>query len=98
MVAATTTAIRTTSRNNLPVEKTCELYTNDLVTLDEYHSKTNGRTFKVLAHVPNQCCESHTLVCVQATSNLKEKYTLDRHWMILKSRSVDVPFDDDIPF
>ena len=88
----------TTSPSRLSVEKTCELYTNDLVKLDDFDKKTAGRTFKVLAHVPSNGCESGTLVCVQATSNLKEKYTLDRHWLILHERSVNVPFDDDIPF
>lgn len=76
-----------------------ELFTGDLVTFDDYSRKTGTRTFKVLAHVPANGCESGTLVCVQATSNLKEKYTVDRHWLILKTRASDpIFFDDDIPF
>ena len=94
-VATTTT---TTTFQSRPEEKTLELFTGDLVTLDEYDKKTNGRTFKVLAYVNSNACESGTLICVQATSNLKEKYTLDRHWLLLHERAVDVPFDDDIPF
>lgn len=86
------------STTTTSLSKTTELYTGDLVQFDKFDRKTGTRTFKVLAHVPNSCCESGTLVCVQATSNLKEKYTVDRHWLMLQTRNVDVPFDDDIPF
>ena len=91
------TTTMTTSRNKVD-PKALELFTGDLVKLDDYDRKTKGRTFKVLAHVNSNSCESGTLICVQSTSNVKEKYTLDRHWLLLHERAVDVPFDDDIPF
>ncbi len=87
-----------TTSPSRPESQTIELFTGDLVKLDDYDRKTKGRTFKVIAHVNDRTCESGTMICVQATSNLREKYTLDRHWLLLHERAVDVPFDDDIPF
>ena len=97
MAAKSEAAVVTTITTMTSLNKTCDLFTGDLVTFDEFDRKTGTRTFKVLAHVPNQSCESGTLVCVQATSNLKEKYTVDRHWLMLQDRASEVPFDDDIP-
>ncbi len=98
MAAKSEAAVVTTTTTTTSLNKTCDLFTGDLVTFDEFDRRTGTRTFKVLAHVLNQCCKSGTLICVQATSNMKEKYTVDRHWLILKERASDVPFDDDIPF
>lgn len=88
----------TTTSPNRKKENPAELFTGDLVMLAGYSKKTDDRPFKVLAYVNSSACESGTLICVQATSNLREKYTVDRNWLILHERAVDVPFDDDIPF
>ena len=91
-------ATQSTTTTSLSKAHTVELFTGDLVHLDNYSKDTASRVFKVLAYVKANSCESGTLVCVQATGNRKEKYTLDRHWLLLHARASTVIFEDDIPF
>jgi len=94
---AVTAAKTTTTTTFQSSNKTCDLFTGDLVSLDGFSKKTDGRMFKVLAHT-EACCESGTMLSIQATGNAKEKYALDRYWLVLDTRASALVFDDDIPF
>lgn len=99
-VTTAKTTTTTTSRSSKPKSEkvTCDLFTGDLVRLDAFSDMTNGRVFRVLAHTPSTSCESGTLIAIQATSNVREKYVVDRHWLWLDTRASVIYFDDDIPF
>ena len=90
--AVTTTT--TTSRNR-PLAQTTELYTGDLVELDDFDKKSKGILFAVAKTTSPCSCQSGVMVTIIHGSLA---YTVDRHWLILICKAGEIDFDDDIPF
>lgn len=87
-----------TSPSKLPLAQTTELYTGDIVELDEFHKKTNGVQYRVTKTTSPCSCESGVMVTIEELHGKHSCHTLDRHWVVLMVKASEIDFDDDIPF